>query len=67
MLTADAKRYGLHSKNRKEKMSAEELGKLLKGLGVPYNPNSPKKALLDLLTNATPEHYLVETADPLQE
>ncbi len=67
MLTGDAKKYGLHSRDRKEKMNADQLGRLLKDLGIPFNPNASKKTLLDLLTNATPEHYLVETADPLQE
>lgn len=47
-------------------MSADRLGELLKGLGVPFKENTPKKELLELLTNATPGHYLVVIPDPLQ-
>ena len=66
MLTAEADKYGLHSKNRKEKMSVEQLQKRLKGLEVPYSDTATKKELLELLTNATPANYLVVTPDPLR-
>lgn len=58
MLTADAKRYGLHPSNRKEKMRSKELMALLDGLGVPYPKDASRERLLDILLGATPRDML---------
>lgn len=63
-MTNDAKRYGLHPSNRKEKMKPKELMALLDGLNVPYPKDATKEVLLDILDGATPRHMLPYRPDP---
>lgn len=64
MMTEDAKRYGLHPSNPKEKMKAKDLMQLLDGLGVTYPKDANLKALLEILDGATPRHYLYHPDNP---
>jgi len=58
MLTAEAKKYGLHKSNPKERMKPRELMALLDGLGVTYPADAGREKLVEILTASTPPYLL---------